>query len=441
MKKKEQIALFRHGVLGSLISRNKIERGELKKLIYEAASRDYDIPGSRQTRIAEKTIEGWYYKYRREQLDGLSPKVRSDRGMSKLPLDIQEIIIKAKKENPKRSIDSIIELLNSKGLVAKGELSRSSVHRLLKQHGISRMSGSSSLPEEFRSFETQYAGQIWYGDVMHGPKLMIDGRMRKVYLVSLMDDASRLLAHSAFCLGETALDIEGVLKQAVLKRGLPMKLVIDNGAAYRSGSLKGICARLGIHMVFCRPYAPEGKGKLERWHRTFRNQFLSELDSSRIHDLNDLNTRLWAWLEQVYHRRMHTSLNGLTPLARYQQDLARIRTLGSKALKLDELFYHRVSRKVRRDGTVAWDGRRFEVDYLLAGKQVQLVIDPHAGEALRVEDEEGEVSSMVISLDVQANCQRKRRKPVAVETVEDKPMKTSMVEMALEQYASPLKEA
>jgi transposase InsO family protein len=441
MKKKEQIALFRHGVLGSLISRNKIERGELKKLIYEAASRDYDIPGSRQTRIAEKTIEGWYYKYRREQLDGLSPKVRSDRGMSKLPLDIQEIIIKAKKENPKRSIDSIIELLSSKGLVAKGELSRSSVHRLLKQHGISRMSGSSSLPEEFRSFETQYAGQIWYGDVMHGPKLMIDGRMRKVYLVSLMDDASRLLAHSAFCLGETALDIEGVLKQAVLKRGLPMKLVIDNGAAYRSGSLKGICARLGIHMVFCRPYAPEGKGKLERWHRTFRNQFLSELDSSRIHDLNDLNTRLWAWLEQVYHRRMHTSLNGLTPLARYQQDLARIRTLGSKALKLDELFYHRVSRKVRRDGTVAWDGRRFEVDYLLAGKQVQLVIDPHAGEALRVEDEEGEVSSMVISLDVQANCQRKRRKPVAVETVEDKPMKTSMVEMALEQYASPLKEA
>lgn len=61
---------------------------------------------------------------------------------------------------------------------------------------------------------------------------MIDGRMRKVYLVSLMDAASRLLTHSAFCLGETALDIEGVLKQAVLKRGLPMQLVIDNGAAY-----------------------------------------------------------------------------------------------------------------------------------------------------------------------------------------------------------------
>jgi len=439
MKKKEQTALFRHGVLGSLISRNKIEHGELKRLIREAANRDYDIPGSVHTRIAEKTIEGWYYKYRREQLDGLQPKVRRDRGISKLPLDIQNAIISLKKENPKRSINGIIELLKSKGLIAKGEVSRSSVHRLLKQHGISRMSGSSSLPEEFRSFETQYAGHIWYGDVMHGPKLMIDGRMRKVYLVSLMDDASRLLAHSAFCLGETALDIEGVLKQAVLKRGLPMKLVIDNGAAYRSGSLKGICARLGIHMVFCRPYAPEGKGKLERWHRTFRAQFLSELDSSRIHDLNDLNTRLWAWIEQVYHRRVHTSLKGLTPLTRYQQDLARIRTLGKKALKLDELFYHRVSRKVRRDGTVAWNGEHFEVEYELAGKQVQLVIDPHAGEALRVEDEEGEVLSMVVPLDVKANCQRQRRKPEAVEIDEDKAMETNLVEMALAQHTNPLK--
>jgi len=100
-------------------------------------------------------------------------------------------------------------------------------------------------------------------------------------------------------LGETALDIEGVLKQAVLKRGLPTKLVVDNGAAYRASTLQGICARLAIHVIYCRPYAPEGKGKLERWHRTFRDQFLSELDTTRIRNLEDLNAQLWAWLEQV----------------------------------------------------------------------------------------------------------------------------------------------
>ena len=131
----------------------------------------------------------------------------------------------------------------------------------------------------------------------------IGGKLAKSYLVSLFDDASRLLTHSAFCPGETALDIEGVLKQAVLRRGIPLKLVVDNGAAYRAETLQGICARLGIHLIHCRPYAPEGKGKLERWHRTCRDQFLSELDERHIASLDDLNARLWAWLEPVYHRR------------------------------------------------------------------------------------------------------------------------------------------
>jgi putative transposase len=93
-----------------------------------------------------------------------------------------------------------------------------------------------------------------------------------------------------------------VLKQAILKRGIPLKLVVDNGAAYRAHTLQGICARLGIQLIYCRPYAPEGKGKLERWHRTCRDQFLSELDERHITGLEDLNARLWAWLEQVYHR-------------------------------------------------------------------------------------------------------------------------------------------
>lgn len=92
-------------------------------------------------------------------------------------------------------------------------------------------------------------------------------------------------------------------------RNLPIKIIVDNGAAYRAATLQGVCARFGIHLIFCRPYEPEGKGKLERWHRTFRDQFLSELDERRIADLDDLNARLWAWIEQVTARLcMVTSL-------------------------------------------------------------------------------------------------------------------------------------
>jgi len=299
--------------------------------------------------------------------------------------------------------------------VAGDELSRSAIHRLLQAHGLSRVSGSASEPEEHRAYEAEYAGDIWYGDVMHGPRVPMGGGMRKAYLVSLMDDASRLITHSAFCPGETALDIEAVLKQAVLKRGLPVKLVIDNGPAYRAKTLQGICARLGIHLIYCRPYAPEGKGKLERWHRTFRDQFLSELDISRLRDLSDLNARLWAWIESVYHRTAHSGLEGGTPLERYQRDLPRMRTLGAKAARLDELFYHRLTRKVRKDGTVSYSGVRFEVPYELSGRSVCLVVDPHSRKVLGVEDENGQSLGAATPLDAVANVQRKRHKPQPAE--------------------------
>ena len=411
MKQIDSIALFRLSVLGQLVSRERLERGELQQVIRELAQREYAIPGSERSRLGEKTIEAWYYVWRKDGIDGLIPKVRIDRGQSKLTPALQEAVLAAKRENPKRSIRQILRLLEVAGLQANHNLSRSAIHRLLQQHGLSNITGTPSLPEEKRSFGAEFAGSIWYGDVMHGPRLALNGQLRKTYLVSLFDDASRLVTHSAFCLGETALDIEGVLKQALLRRGIPIKLVVDNGAAYRAATLQALCARLGIHLIFCRPYAPEGKGKLERWHRTFRDQFLSELDERHITDLADLNARLWAWLEQVYHRTGHTSLGGMTPLARYQQDLPRIRNLGAKAATLDSLFYHRVTRFVKKNGTVSYLGQQFEVPYELSGKTVELVVDPHGERVIGVENDAGESLGEATALDLVANLHRVRRKP------------------------------
>jgi hypothetical protein len=193
---------------------------------------------------------------------------------------------------------------------------------------------------------------------------------------------------------------------------------------------------LGIHLIFCRPYAPEGKGKLERWHRTFRDQFLSELDERHITHLDDLNARLWAWVEQVYHRTDHAGLGGLTPLARYQQDLPKIRSLGPRAAQLDALFHHRISRFVRKDGTVSYLGARFEVPYELAGKTIQLVVDPHAGSVVGVENEAGESIGSATPLDAAANIRRVRRKPDPEPEVRQAAVRVgpNLVELAYAQY-------
>ena len=156
------VALFRLAVLGPLISREHLEHGELKRLLRELAGRDYDIPASDRCRIGQKTIEAWYYAWRRDGIEALPPKARSDRGQSKLPAAIQAAILDAKRDNPRRSIDQLILLMEHSGLAAYGELPRSSVHRLLQYHGLSRPLGAASEAEEHRSYEARYAGDIWY---------------------------------------------------------------------------------------------------------------------------------------------------------------------------------------------------------------------------------------------------------------------------------------
>ena len=420
-------------VLGSLASRDQLIRGETKNVLQDLASKTYNIPYSRHCRLSYKTIERWYYDWLKGGFDALAPKKRSDQGKSQIDTSIQEAILTLKKENPCRSLSTIMHLLESQGIVSKKEVSRASLHRFLQKQKLSKRTLMNSPTIERRSFEAAHAGDIWHGDVLHGPSIQTPRGKRKVYLVSLIDDASRLLTHSAFCFGETALDIEGVLKQSLLKRGIPRKIIIDNGAAYRSKTLQFICAQLEIRLVYCPPYEPQGKGKLERWHRTFRDQFLSELIMDQIKNIDDLNARLWAWIEEVYHQRPHSSLDeDMTPIKRWRKDIIHVRPLGPYANDIDDYFHYRVKRKVKKDSTVTWDGAIFEVPYELAGQSIHLVVDPHEKTALKVESLEGKYLGAVHPLDKLSNCHRKRQRPVSDNST-TKPV-NSVVELALESY-------
>lgn len=426
------LALFRLSVLGPLASRDKLEHGELKSIIKDLANKTYNVPGSKRTELRPQTIERWYYIWKRNGIGALAPKTRSDKNQTQLSETAQQTLQKFKKENPSRSVNTLIHLLEKQGVVAKGELARSTVHRFLKSIKLSKRTVADAATIERRSFLAAHAGDIWYGDVMHGPSISTPMGTRKVYLVSLMDDTTRLIAHSAFCFGETALDIEGVLKQAVLKRGVPKKLIIDNGAAYRCHSLQGICAKLKIRLIYCRPYEPEGKGKLERYHRTFRDLFLNEINIQSIQGIEDLNARLWVWIEQVYHQRPHQGLNNQTPLGTWQKDLVHIQQPGSIAQNLDHVFYHRLSRYVRKDGTVLWEGRFFEVPYELSGQNVMLVFDPHTKKVLWVESEDGEHLGVATPLDAKANNYRYRQRPDLIVPAPARHINT--VDLAYKQY-------
>jgi hypothetical protein len=244
-----------------------------------------------------------------------------------------------------------------------------------------------------------------------------------------------MITHCAFCFGETALDIEGVLKQGIIKRGIPKKLIVDNGAAYKSTSLQSICARLKIRLIYCPAREPEGKGKIERYHRFFRETFLDEININAIQDLADLNARLWVWIENVYHQRVHGGLeNKMTPLERWRQDLIHIHTLGIQAASIDDIFCHRISRLVRKDGTLSLDGQLFEVPYELCGKTIKVVMDPHTEQALRIESDTGNDLGLITLLDPAANLHRHRQRP-EIKTRPTEAIRTfHAVESAYENY-------
>ena len=180
MKPVHPIALFRLSVLGELTSRSHLSRGELKAIIADSAQKHYTIPNSRHSQLSEKTIESWYYTWKKGGIDALAPKVRKDKQQSKIPMALQEAIIKAKQDNPKRSLNSLLELLRMKNLEGAHLLSRSSVYRLLLIHGLSRPIEMTQ-PKEYRRFEADYPGDMVYGDVMHGPKIEINGKVQKGY--------------------------------------------------------------------------------------------------------------------------------------------------------------------------------------------------------------------------------------------------------------------
>jgi len=408
-----EIALWRLGVLGPLSSA-RLEYGDRTHLFDEAAKRTYEAHDGRRIRLAASTVEAWYYAYRSGGFEALKPKGRSDAGRSRaIPPELAELILGAKRENPRRSIRRLIKMLERDRKVLVGQLSKSSVHRLLQAHGLSGRPRLHHHGSERRAFRHEHGGDLWMGDVMHGPPAVFpDGRVGKAYWHVFLDSATRLVPGCAFRPGETAADHEAVLKQAVLTHGLPRVLYLDRGAAQISRSLKVICAELGIRLLHCRPYDPAAKGGVERMIRTWREEVGSELPERPL-PVAELDSLTWAWISAEYHRRVH-STTGRAPLDHWLSQAEQVRP-APRVEVLDELFLHRAKRTVRKDSTLRFEGKLIEVRPELCGIEVELRFDSERPASLPRVFVDGEFYCDTVALDRVRNSRRRRHrgKPAA----------------------------
>ena len=404
---KEKIALWRLGVLGPLISA-RLDHGDRHRYLEEAAARLQQQPDGTYVQLSPRTIESWYYAYRHGGFQALFPQDRADRGRSRaISAEIAEQILRVKRERPRRSIRRIIRMLERAQIVAPGTLHRSTVHRLLRTHKLSARPLRDLITER-RSFLPEHAGDLWVGDSLHGPLVIApDGSLRKAYLLSQIDGATRYVPHSYFALSESAVAQEYGLQQAILKHGVPRTYYVDLGAAYIADSLQLICAELGIRLLHTQVQDCEAKGVIERWHRTWREEVGDELPDQPL-PLAELNAKLWAWLSAEYHHRPHTT-TGRSPREHWLAELSFLRPVPLQK-NLSDVFLHRERRTVRKDGTVRFRGGFLEVRPELVGQEVELRFDPNDDTARPRVFVENSFVCDTVPLDRLANAWRKRRR-------------------------------
>jgi len=371
--KAEKLALFRYGVIASLVIET-LPRGELTRRAQEIAARHYDIPDSKRTSVSVDTLLDWAGRYRHGGFEALAPKPRQDRGQSRaVTPQLASLIERLKRENPHRTGMTLLrELALSSGKDAPA-ISPSTLYRFLQQRGLSER--QLLAPQAHKKFEAGFGNQIWQADMLFGPWIRRpSGGRIQAFLHATLDDASRLIPHAQFYTSQGLDASLDCLRHAVASRGVPTRLYIDNAKIYRSPQLARIAASLGTLVIHSRPYQPEGRGKIERFFRTSREQFLANLDPKHPLSLDELNDRLWIWIENVYHRSEHSAL-GTTPLLRWQRDIEQVRQL-PPSTDLRRLFFHRLDRLVRRDSTFLLNKRLYEAPPHMAGHTVEVRFDP-----------------------------------------------------------------
>ncbi len=405
-----EIALFRYRVIATLLPE---PHGKVAPKARELSERTWDIPGSDRTRVASETIRGWLQDYRRDGFDALVPKARADRhGQRRLSPETVEALAGLKRAEPHLSVRRLIAQAHDRGLVPRSvRLPRSTVGRMLKSLGLmDPPPGNGPGGVDRRRFAYEWAGELWQSDVLHGPRVRDRrGHARKVYLIAFLDDATRVIPHAAFAFSESVAAFLPVFRLAIERRCIPDRLYCDNGANYRSKALEIVCARLGTALIHAKPFQPAGKGKMERWLRTVRQQFLSGLVPEDLRSLDALNGKLQAWIEGEYHRNPHQGLGGRTPLEQWALCASGVR-LVDPGMDLADLFLLEKRRKVRKDRTVHFEARVYEVDAWLIGEYVILRYDPAAppSRPLAVVHQ-GKGAGIATLVDIHANARIRRR--------------------------------
>jgi transposase InsO family protein len=318
-----------------------------------------------------RTIQTWYSRYQKHGVTVMENKIRSDKGKPRKVVleDVAEAVrkVRPKLHSATPTLATVYRLCIEEGLLTRTQIAPNTFRRVVKQYEL--LKADPECANKVRlAFAKAHANDMWQADTLVGPYVQHQGQPIQARLIAFLDDASRVCCHGQFFLAENVDTLIESLRTAFYKRGVPQSLYVDNGSIYTSKEIIQICARVGCLLAHTPVRDGAAKGKIERFFRTVREQFLCRtLDLS---SLEALNRQFIAWVEEQYNAQPHSILE-MTPLDRFALDRSRVRYLPPNQAN-DEFFFVEEDRHVRADNTFAFKSVRFEAPRHLPERTIQV---------------------------------------------------------------------
>ena len=273
---------------------------------------------------------------------------------------------------------------------------RTSIYRALVRNGLVVPGQRKRRRADYRRWERARPMELWQMDVVGGFHLA-DGTELKA--VSGIDDSSRFGISAKLVRRATAGPVCEALLAALRRHGVPDQILTDNGKVFTgrfgpAGSsaevlFDRVCAENGIRHLLTAPRSPTTTGKVERWHKTIRAEFLAEHDY-RHATMEELQQALDAWVVHYNTERPHQALGMRPPIERFQLaagpgvetvvEPSAVPAVPPAAVVEPSAPIVRlpgVQRWVDQHGLISLGGFRYRVPIVLAGEPVEAVAAEH----------------------------------------------------------------
>ena len=329
--------------------------------------------------VSRQTVHRWLRRYAARGLAGLADRSpRPDGCPHQMPAEVEALVVQLRRENPGWGPRTLLFGLEARGVVPLP--GRSSVYRCLVRHGLIVPEARRRKRSDYKRWERSRAMELWQMDVVGGV-MLTDGS--KASIITGLDDHSRFAVSAHVVERATSRPTCDALALAMRAWGVPDQVLTDNAKVFtgRFGPSAGgevlfdrICRENGIRHLLTAPRSPTTTGKVERFHKTLRQEFLA---GKVFESIADAQTQIDGWVRHYNFERRHQGIGDVVPWERFRLVVEDRPAEPEQPAAPQPAEPEAVSatRKVGRSGKISFAAQLYPVAVWLAGETVEVSVD------------------------------------------------------------------